>query len=278
MSRFKPLEHISSWRRLAGFMWGEHTSPQVLGFDDVDMTEVQRLQKTLTEESGIKITATHFAVKVMGTVIDLHPDLNVLLVRGRPMRRTTVDIFVQVAIQSEKGAGGADLSGIKIKGVDKKSVVDIAREIQERSTRVRLGQDKDIESTKKLLNALPKPMIGAMMKGINRAMFDGEVDFGRIGVKFDPFGSAMITNCASFGVHAGFAPLIPMARTPLIFLLGRTDPKPVVINDEDIVVRPICRHAGTFDHRLLDGYQIGLICSEYKRLMEDPEGEGLQLR
>jgi pyruvate dehydrogenase E2 component (dihydrolipoamide acetyltransferase) len=276
MSRFVPLEHISSWRRLANFMWGEHTSPQVLGFDDVNMTEVQRLAPLLSEASGVKVTATHFAVKTMGTVIDRYPDLNVLMVRGQPMRRKTVDIFVQVAIQSS-GVGGADLSGIKVKDVNKKSVVEIAREISERSTRVRKGQDKNIESTKRLMDAVPRPILGALLKGVNKAMFDAEVDLGRLGVKFDPFGSAMITNCASFGVHAGFAPLIPLARTPLIFLLGRTDPKPVVENGTDVVVRPVCRHAGTFDHRLLDGYQIGLICSEYKKLMEDPEGGGMDL-
>ena len=277
MPRFMPLEHISSWRRLAGFMWGEHTSPQVLGFDDINMAQIQQLTPVLTRESGVKVTATHFAVKALGTVIDRHPDLNVLMVRGQPMRRTTVDIFVQVAIKSS-GDAAADLSGIKIKDVNKKSVVEIAREIHERSTKVRAGQDKDIESTKRLMDVIPKPLLGALLKGINRAMFDGEIDLGRLGVKSDPFGSAMVTNCSSFGVHAGFAPLIPLARTPLIFLLGRTDPKPVVENGKDIVVRPICRQTGTFDHRLLDGYQIGLICTEYKQLLEDPEGLGLGMR
>jgi pyruvate/2-oxoglutarate dehydrogenase complex dihydrolipoamide acyltransferase (E2) component len=60
-----------------------------------------------------------------------------------------------------------------------------------------------------------------------------------------------------------------MSHTPVIFLIGRTDDKPVV-RDGEIVVRPICRSTGTFDHRLLDGYQIGVICAEFKRYMEDP--------
>ncbi len=280
MARFKPLEHISSWRRIANFMWRDHTSPQILGFDDVDMTEIERLLPVLREETGQKVTSTHFSVKAMGTVIANNPDLNVLLVRGVPMRRTTVDIFVQVAIKgggAGESAGSADLSGIKIKNVDQKSVVDIARELDERANKVREGQDKDIENTKRLLDSVPKPILGAMMKGMTRAMFDGEMDLGRLGVKFDPFGCAMITNCASFGVHAGFAPLVPMARTPIIFLLGRTDPKPMVV-DGEITIRPMCRNCGTFDHRLLDGYQIGLICSEYKVLMEDPLGSGLAIR
>lgn len=276
MGRFKPLEHISSWRRIAGAMWSQHNSPQVLGFDDVEMSEVNRLAPLLREQTGVKVTATHFAVKVMGTVIANNPDLNVLMIRGQPMRRTTVDIFVQVAIKSEGSAGGADLSGIKIKNVDQKSVVDIAREIAERANRVRTGNDKDLESTKRVLDAVPKPMLGSMLTNLSRLTFDAGMDLTGMGVKPDPFGSAMITNCAGFGVHAGFAPLIPISRTPIIFLLGRTDPKPVV-RDNEIVIRPVCRHAGTFDHRLLDGYQIGLICSEYKVLMEDPEGQGLAL-
>jgi pyruvate/2-oxoglutarate dehydrogenase complex dihydrolipoamide acyltransferase (E2) component len=270
MSRFEPLERISSWRRIAGAMWGEARSPQVLGFDDMDFTEINRLCVALRAETGVNITPTHFAVRATAETLRRHPELNVLMVRGKPMRRKDISVFVQVAVKGEgKNVGNADLSGIKIKDADQKTVVQIAQELAERAGRVRKGEDKDIESTKNLLNTIPGSVLGVLMRVIDTAMFDLEMDLSAIGVKPDPFGSAMITNCANFGVHAGFAPLVPMSRTPFLFLLGRTDDKPVV-RDGQIVIRPMCRSTATFDHRLLDGYQIGVICNEFKVCMEDP--------
>lgn len=267
-SRFGDLERISSWRRIAGAMWTEANSPQVLGFDDIDFLETNRFCKEMREERGVNVTPTHVAVKAVAQIMADHPDLNVLMVRGKPHRRTTVDIFVQVAITGGN-VGGADLSGIKIKDADKKSIPQIAQELADRAGKVRTGKDKDIESTKRLFDAVPGAVVRRLLKVIDWAIFDAEIDLSGLGVKPDPFGCAMITNCSSFGVHAGFAPLVPMSHTPVIFLIGRTDDKPVV-RDGEIVVRPICRSTGTFDHRLLDGYQIGVICAEFKKYMEDP--------
>jgi pyruvate dehydrogenase E2 component (dihydrolipoamide acetyltransferase) len=249
-------------------MWGEARSPQVLGFDDIDFTEINRLCDQLRAEHGVAITPTHFAVRATAEAFKRYPDLNVLMVRGKPMRRKDVSIFVQVAVTGGS-AGGADLSGIKIKNADQKNVLEIAQELAGRAKRVRKGQDKDIESTKKLFDVIPGFVLGGLMGVMDKLMFDLELDLSGMGVKPDPFGSAMITNCSGFGVHAGFAPLVPMSRTPVIFLIGRTDDKPVV-RDGEVVVRPICRSTGTFDHRLLDGYQIGLICDAFKEFMEDP--------
>lgn len=269
MSRFEKLDRISSWRRIAGVMWGEANSPQVLGFDDVEFTAINELIPKIRKETGVNVTPTHFAVKSVGNLFKKYPDLNVLMVRGQPMRRKSIDIFVQVAVKGKGGAGGADLSGIKIKNVDQKSVVDIAKEISDRANKVRTGKDKDIEQTKRLFDSVPGFVLRKLLKVLDGAIFDMEMDLTRFGVKPDPFGSAMVTNCSSFGVHAGFAPLIPAARTPVIFLIGRTDDKPVV-RDGEVAIRPICRLTGTFDHRLLDGYQIGLICDEFKKGLEDP--------
>ena len=38
MARFKKLDKISAWRRVAAAMWGEARSPLNLGFDDIDFT------------------------------------------------------------------------------------------------------------------------------------------------------------------------------------------------------------------------------------------------
>lgn len=266
---FRPLARVSSWRRLSTAMWDEHVSPQVLGFDDVDMTELNALIASLREGGGEHVTVTHFVIKAIGTVMARHPDLNVLLVRGRPMQRTTVDVFVQVAIPKTEGHGAADLSGVQVRDVDQKSVFDIARELRERAERVRVGDDQQMERAKRSMDRVPRPLLRWMVRFLSGLSFDRGLDLSRIGVKPDAFGCAMVTNCAGFGVNAGFAPLVPAARTPVILLLGRTEPRPVV-RDGQIVARPIMRFCGTFDHRLLDGYQIGVISRELCSLLESP--------
>jgi pyruvate dehydrogenase E2 component (dihydrolipoamide acetyltransferase) len=245
-------------------MWGEHSSPQVLGFDDVDMTEAHKLIEDIKEAFDVKVTATHLTVATIAAILKNKPHLNAVRVGGRAMQRKDVDIFVQVAV----GVGDkADLSGIKIRNADTKNVIELAEEISDRARKVRKGEDKDIEQSKRLADAMPSTILRQFVNFVTFLSFDAGMDLTKIGVKPDPFGSVMVSNVAPFGVHAGFAPLIPAARTPIIILIGRTDPKPVVI-DGEIVIRPIQRMTATFDHRLLDGYQIGVICSELKVRME----------
>lgn len=269
-SLFQPLDRLSSWRRIASAMWKEHNSPQVLGFDDIDMSELNQLIQEGRELTGERLTLTHFVILATALVFEKYPDLNVVMVRGKPMRRKDINIFVQVAITGSGEASGADLSGVQIKNANTKTVLEIAQEINKRANRVRTGKDKDIEQTKRMLDIIPGSIMGSALGILTKLLFDAELNMTSIGVKPDPFGSAMVTNCAGFDVHAGFAPLIPAARTPVIFLLGRTEDKPVV-RDKEIVIRPIMRACATFDHRLLDGYQIGLICSAFKNTLRHPD-------
>jgi pyruvate/2-oxoglutarate dehydrogenase complex dihydrolipoamide acyltransferase (E2) component len=270
MPRFLPLERISSWRRISPAIWDEHLSPQVLGFDEIDTSALADAIRQVREQTGEHVTVTHFVVKALGDVMARHPDLNVVLVRGVPMRRQTVDVFVQVAVPKQGGAGAADLSGVKVCNVDTKTVADIARELRERATRVREGRDMQIERTKKSVNRMPRFLLRFFTRLLANTSFDLGLNWSAIGVEPDPFGCAMVTSCGGFGIHTGFAPLVPVARTPVIFLLGRTEDRPVV-RDGQIVVRPMMQVGGTFDHRLLDGFQIGVICREFKEAIEAPE-------
>lgn len=224
------------------------------------------------EATGERLTITHYVVKAVADVMAAHPDLNVTLIRGKPVRRTAVDVFVQVALPKQgEGAGGADLSGVRVADADRKSVVEIARDLGARAHRVRVGEDQQMEKAKKTLDQVPHAVLKRMVHTLSNLSFDWGFDLTRMGVEPDPFGCAMVTNCSGFGVNTGFAPLVPIARTPVIFLLGRTEDRAVVV-DGEVVVRPVMRVGGTFDHRLLDGYQIGVICTEFKRRLENPDG------
>ena len=50
--------------------------------------------------------------------------------------RATIDIFFIVSADA-----GAELSGVKVERADEKAVVDIARELRDRASRIRTGDD-----------------------------------------------------------------------------------------------------------------------------------------
>src|SRR5205823_6559645 len=86
------------------------------------------------------------------------------------------------------------------------------------------------------------------------------------GVKSDPFGTAMITNVGMMGIDIAYAPLIPVTRVGLITLVGRITQEPMVV-DGEIKVRPRLTGSATFDHRLGNGAQIGLLVRTAREFM-----------
>ena len=58
--------------------------------------------------------------------------------------------------------------------------------------------------------------------------------------------------------------LMPAAKVPAVIVLGKVEEKPVVRQGE-IVIRTILPLTGTFDHRIVDGAQIGKLARGIKR-------------
>jgi pyruvate dehydrogenase E2 component (dihydrolipoamide acetyltransferase) len=216
------------------------------------------------EETGVRVTVTHLVARGVALAIRQYPQLNGIVSRGRIMLRDTVDIFLQVAIE-----GGTELSGLKIARADEKSVVDIAREMDARVERLRQRRDRQVERTKSLLDRIPVPLLGPMMRAISYLTYDLDLDLTRLGVVKDEFGSAMVTNVGMFGLAQAHAPLVPFARTPLVVLVGEVQDKPVAEAGR-VVVRPVMTLGVTFDHRFMDGWHGGAMAQLFRAYIEDP--------
>src|SRR5206468_6270701 len=180
------------------------------------------------------------------------------------MLRDTVDIFLQVAIE-----GGTELSGIKIARADEKSVLEIAREMEARVERLRARQDRQVERTKSLLDRIPLPLLGPVMRTIAYLVYDLDLDLTRLGVVKDEFGSAMVSNVGSFGLAQANAPLVPFSRTPLVVLVGEVQDRPVAEGGR-VVVRRMMSMGVTFDHRFMDGFQGGAMARLFRSYLEEP--------
>src|SRR3954471_15555728 len=94
-------------------------------------------------------------------------------------------------------------------------------------------------------------------------------DVKALGVKKQPFGSAMITSIGMFGIPQGFAPLARFYGMPLLVLVGEITDKPMAV-DGQVVIRPVISLTATIDHRYADRWHISPLIRPFKAYLQDP--------
>lgn len=261
---FRPLTPLRGWRRVAVQTWRPPRDPSVYATLDIPMRNSLAYLERLREETGARVTVTHLVARGIALAIRSYPQLNGIVSRGRIMLRDSVDIFLQVAIE-----GGTELSGLKIANADTKSVLEIAREMEARVERLRQRRDRQVERTKSLLDRIPIPILGPVMRTIAYLTYDLDLDLSRFGVVKDEFGSAMVTNVGMFGLSHACAPLVPFSRTPLVVLVGEVQER-AVAEAGRVVARPMVTLGVTFDHRFMDGWHGGAMAQLFRAYLEDP--------
>ncbi len=148
---------------------------------------------------------------------------------------------------------GKELTGIKVEDADRKSAVEIARELTRRAAAIEAGDDAELGQGKALLARLPAPVLrGALHLGAWLTS-DLNLDLSRLGLPRQAFGGAMITSVGMWGISHAYSPLAHYYRVPLLVLVGAVRKMPAVAGDE-VVIRPMLTLTATFDHRYVDGF------------------------
>jgi pyruvate dehydrogenase E2 component (dihydrolipoamide acetyltransferase) len=282
MARFRPAANLPAWRKLALGAWGPPRSPTAYGVLDLDCENALVWAARAREATGEKITLTHVVGKAAALAIASAPETNGFASLGRLMLRDTVDVFFQVAFfdqdhtqpRSTESATrrDANLAGVKVDGADKKSVVAIAAELRERSRAIRTrAHDETVRATK-LVGRLPGPLTSMAANFGAFLSFDLGLDLSRLGMPFDPFGSCMVTNVGVFGIEGAWAPLVSFSRTPICITLGAVHEVPAVVEGA-IVARRHVSIGVAFDHRVLDGYQAGVMARRFQAVFARPAAE-----
>jgi len=266
---FRPLEPLRGWRRLAIHTWRPPRDPSTYAQVDVPMRRALDYCERVRRETGVRVTVSHLAVKGVALAFRQFPQMNGFVARNRIMIRDGVDIFMQVAT-----GGGAELSGIKISNAADRSVIDIARECEERVARLRARKDKQVERTKGMLDRVPRWALGPMMRTLSWLIYDRDLDLSRFGVVKDEFGSAMVTNVGLWGITRALAPIVPFSRTTMVVLVGAVEERVVPENGVP-VVRPMLTLGVTYDHRFMDGWhggEMARICVDYLKNPDAHDG------
>jgi pyruvate dehydrogenase E2 component (dihydrolipoamide acetyltransferase) len=267
--RFEPLEKTSSWRKISVGMWDVPSDPTIYGFETVDVSKLLPYLDEVSRISGTKVGVAAYCVKGMATVFETYPTLNVVMIGKKVVRRKSTDIFCQVAVPSDH-AERVDLSGVNLRGADEMDLVEIAKRLSSRATDVRTGQDAEMEKTKSMVDIVPPWLMGKMLKFVDFLTFNVPFDLDRFGIRSDPFGSAMVTSVGQFGIRQGFAPLVPVSRVPVVVCPGVLHKAPFVTDDGEVVGRDALTVSCTFDHRVYDGCQGGLITGLLRDILMHP--------
>jgi pyruvate dehydrogenase E2 component (dihydrolipoamide acetyltransferase) len=254
---------LTGWRKIANAMWDGPGDPQIYGALEIDATEVLAFIAA-ARAGGEHVTATHLVGRAVAQALVAVPELNVRLVGDRAIERESVDVFFITAV-----AGGQDLTGVKVGSADRKSVVEMARELDQRSHRMKQGVDPDFARSKRTMELLPRALLRPVLRISAWLAGDHALGIAALGLAPSPFGSAMVTSVGMFGLPMGFAPLAWMYRVPLLVLAGEIVERPVVIAGR-IEVRPIIPLTVTIDHRYVDGAHLGRALQAFRAYLASP--------
>ncbi|MBX7148491.1 2-oxo acid dehydrogenase subunit E2 [bacterium] len=268
--KFKKLKNPSSWRRLSIANWDAANDPTVYGVLEYDFTKGLEFIKKVNETQNIKISPTHFVAKAMALTLARYPDINGIIRFGQIYLRDTVDMFLQVAVPGQDSTEKPDLSGALIRECDKKSFKQISEELKTKSELIRSKNDPEFKDTIKLMDLVPPIFLKPLLKLLTFILYDIGMPIPAIGLKEDPFGSAMVTSVGMWNVPPGFPPIVPISRVPLLACVGAVAKKPWVVDDK-IEIRPILQINVTFDHRFIDGFTGSRMIHFINEIFEKPE-------
>ena len=255
----------SPWRTISTAVYGAPNEGKIYGMVEVDVTEAWEMIKHNRSEDR-RITMTHLVTAAIGRTIGWDiPEINAFVRRGRIIPRD--EVIVTVAVNMH---GGKEMSSIKVYDAHKKTVFEIASEIRRRAAKAREGSDNDTMENKAFLAKIPWPFRRLLFLLFRFTTSTLGLPIKSLGLGHNAFGSILLSNIGSHGLTVGYAALFPGSKLPAVIIMGKEEEKPVVVNG-NIEIRKILPLAGTFDHRIMDGYHGGMLAHHVKRYLENPE-------
>jgi pyruvate/2-oxoglutarate dehydrogenase complex dihydrolipoamide acyltransferase (E2) component len=253
------------WRVTAAAIYTTPTDSRVYGTLDIDVTEAKKFLDRKREE-GIKLTMVHMTTAVLARAVGFDvPEMNCFIRRGAVVGRKHVDVMLPVQV-----GGDAGVTPAIIRDAHARPVSDIAAEVRRKAEKSRAGSEIKAAKNKYVLNRIPWPLRRPIFRLLKWITVDMGVEISALGLSAHSFGSFVISDIGSFGLNTGMTSLMPAAKVPCVIVLGKIEEKPVVRKGE-IVTRWMLPLTGTFDHRVVDGAQIGKLARGIKRGFRKPE-------
>lgn len=258
------MKKMTTRRKLAIATWATPREGNIYGKLTVDATAALAHLAAVREQTGRKVTLTHFVGKAVALALAQTPSLNGYLRFGRYIPHDDVAVAFLVVV-----GDGADLAKVKVAGAHQKSLVELADELGAAAGAVRAGKDDAFEKSKGLLRALPTWVLRPIVWLTGWLTASLGLRFPPAGLEPFPFGACVITSVGMFGLDEAFVPPTPFARVPVYILIGAAAEQPAVV-DGALTVRTRLTITATIDHRFLDGFQGGQLAKMVRRVFAEP--------
>jgi len=263
-----PKKDVSSFRKLAIGTWSTTYDPTVYGTLQIRMEKALEYIEAFRRRTGVRLTVTHLVSKAVAVALARCPDANAILRWNRIYLRQKVTLSILV-VQTADGDGKVDLTAARIEDADKKSLLEMAREVEATVDAVRNRRDKSLEQGKGTVQRIPFLLINLFLKLLSFFMYTLNLDLSRLGMPKDAFGSATITNIGSLGLDTAYVPLVPYTRVPIFVAPGAVRDAPVVEGGK-VVPGKIMNVNASFDHRFIDGFHASVLSKTLRSMLEDP--------
>ncbi len=267
------MAKMSLRRKLAIATWGPPREGNIYGKLTVDATEAEAYLAHVRETTGEKVTITHLVGKAVANALGTAPGLNGFLRFGKYHQHKTVDVSFLVALEE-----GENLAKAKIRELDRKPVVDVAKELRALAAKLKAGKDEEFEASKGLVRLMPTWVMRPLLWFTGWLTSSLGIGFAPAKLSAFPFGSCIVTSVGMFGLDEGFVPPTPFARVPVYVLIGAMNDRPAVV-DGELTIRKQLTITATLDHRFIDGFQGGVLAKTVRSVLENPwQLDGLQGR
>ena len=259
--------NLSSFRKIALGTWRTAYDPSVYGTLRIRMDKALGYIEQFRQKKGRKLTITQLVGKTTADAIAKVPDANAVLRFNSIWVRKHINIFFQVAMESEEGE--IDLSGLTIEDVDKKSLVEIIDEMDARVKKVRARKDPQLEKARSNFKKMPPILIPKVLSALSTLMYTFNLNLEWAGIPSDPFGSAMVTSIGSLGLDEAYVPIVPYSRVPILIAPGKINDE-AIVEDGEVQIKKMMGVFATFDHRLVDGVHASILSKAFRKILEDP--------
>lgn len=258
----------SPWRKISLGTWRITGDSSVYGMTEINVEKALTYLEKLGKDGGEKLTLTHYVARAVALTFRDHPEINSIVRWGKLYRRSDVDIFLHVAMDTK----GEDLSGIVIRNLDRKSLLEVGKELNQSVKTLKVHGDPAFNKIKKTIRFVPSFVLRHALDLVGFILYSLNLWSPLLNVNRDPFGSAMVTNIGSLGADFAFTPIPYYSRVPFILSIGAIKKAPWVNPETDsLEVARLCKIGVTFDHRIIDGVHAANMSKTFKRYMENPD-------
>jgi pyruvate dehydrogenase E2 component (dihydrolipoamide acetyltransferase) len=262
------MKELSSFRKIALGTWQTAYDPSIYGTLVLRMDRALAYIERFRVQTGRRLTVSHLMAKASAMALQACPEANAILRWNRIYLRQRIGVFFQV-LMTDEGENKPDLSGATLYDLDRKSLLEIVEEFEDKVKLVRARKDPALEKTRGTFQRIPFFLLNAFLKVLSFLSFTLNLDLRALGIASDPFGSLMITNVGSLGLDTAFAPLVPFSRVPILFAIGEARDQVLVEEGRPAVVKTMSVNA-TLDHRVIDGFHAARIAGVLREWMENP--------